>query len=143
MRLWLVVAWIAIAALAAEQQADKVYPGARMDAPGTEQAKNLAAGQPDLEITVCTTVDPYYKVFAYFEKKGREFKPVGSRVRKLPNGESLHDAFFILDSAPTIVSSKRWVKLQYPYIGQYGLSRNKTGQYDIRDVTAIVFSEKK
>jgi hypothetical protein len=143
MRIWLVMASATLAALVAAQPTDSIYPGARVDVPSTQQARNISAGQPDLEITVYNTADPYYKVFAFFQKKGKEFKTLGSNARKLPNGWELHDAFFILDDAPTMASSKRWVKLQYPYIGQYGLTRNTSGQYDIRNVTAIVFSAKK
>jgi hypothetical protein len=142
MRIWLVPAWLTLSALAMAQPADKIYPGARLDPTGTEQARNLSAGQPDLDITVCITADPFEKVYDFFGKKGREFKTIGTRVRKLPNGQELHDAFFILDNASDLASSKRWVKLQRPYIGQYGLARNSAGR-EIRDVTAIVFSAKK
>jgi len=40
--------------------------------------------------------------------------------------------FFIFDGAEDLTSSKLWVKVQRPYIGE-----------DVRDVTAIVVTEKK
>ncbi len=44
----------------------------------------------------------------------------------------LYEAYFIFDGAKDLAGSKLWVKVQRPYIGE-----------DIRDVTAIVLSEKK
>ncbi|MGQ9638583.1 MAG: hypothetical protein ACUVT6_12465, partial [Thermodesulfobacteriota bacterium] len=44
----------------------------------------------------------------------------------------LYEAFFIFDGAKDLASSKLWVKVQRPYIGE-----------DVRDITAIVVSEKK
>jgi len=44
----------------------------------------------------------------------------------------LWEAYFIFDGAQDLANSKLWVKVQRPYIGE-----------DIRDVTAIVVSEKK
>ena len=144
MRVWPLAACIPLRrrSLAGQPQ-EKIYPGARLDAVGTAQAHDISADRPDLEITVYTTADPFEKVFASFQKKGREIKVIGSRARKLPNGQELRDAFFLLDEAQDLASSKKWVKLQRPYLGQYGLARNSAGQYDIQDVTAIVLSVKK
>ncbi len=144
MRNWpAAAAWIITAALAAAQPADRIYPGARVDAAGTEQARSASVMEPDLEVTVYFTADPFEKVLGHFEKKGHEFKVIGSRARKLPSGQELRDAFFILDDAPTLSASKRWVKLQRPYLGQYGLVRNASMPNEIRDVTAIVLSTRK
>lgn len=143
MKLWSLAVCIPLTALLAGQSQDKIYSGARIDAASTAQAHDISAGRPDLDVTVYTTADPFEKVFAAFQKKGREFKVIGSRTRKLPNGQELRDAFFLLDNALDLASSRRWVKLQRPYLGQYGLARNSDGQYDIRDVTAIVLSVKK
>jgi hypothetical protein len=139
---WRVLALLGVAALAVSQQTSKMYPGARIDQASTEEAKSAAALQPELEMTVYATPDPFDKVYAFFKKTGKEYKVIGSGARKLPNGQELKNAFFILDEGEDLVSSKRWVKVQRPYIGQYGLTRNAT-QNDIRDITAIVLTKRK
>jgi hypothetical protein len=134
---------IAVAAMAAGQSGSKPpYPGAKIDPAGTDQAKLAAVSQPDLDVTVYTTADPFDKVYAHFKTSAREFKMIGSRTRKLPNGQELRDAFFILDGGADLAGSKHWVKVQRPYIGQFGLARN-SAQNDIRDITAIVVTKKK
>ncbi len=120
-----------------------MYPGARLDRASTEEAKAAAIAGPELEITVYTTSDPFDKVYGFFAKNAREFKPIGSRARKLPNGQELRDAFFILDDAESLPASRLWVKLQRPYLGQYGLVRGGGPQDAIRDVTAIILTKKK
>jgi hypothetical protein len=141
MTIWRVLGCLAIAALAVAQPGNKLYPGAKLDPAGTEEARN-ALPQPDVEVTVYTTADPFDKVYAHFKKSGKEFKAIGSRARKLPNGQELKDAFFMLDDATSLADSKLWVKLQRPYLGQYGLVRNG-GPDQIRDVTALVVTKKK
>jgi len=134
---------IAAAVMAAAQPGSKSpYPGAKIDPAGTDQAKLAAVSQPDLDVTVYTSADPFDKVYAHFKTSAREFKMIGSRTRKLPNGQELRDAFFILDSGEDLAASKNWVKIQRPYIGQFGLARKST-QNEIRDVTAIVVTKKK
>ncbi len=125
------------------QQAPKTYPGAKLDKAATAQAKAVPAADQSADVAVYTTADAFDKVYGFFQKSGKEFKPIGSRSRKLPNGADLRDAFFILDDAPDLSTSKRWVKIQRPYIGQYGLGRNGAGEKDIRDVTAITLTKKK
>ena len=121
----------------------RIYPGAKLDKLATDQLKAGPAAQPDLDVSVYTTADAFEKVYGFFQKSGKEFKAIGSRSRKLPNGKELRDAFFILDDANDLVASKRWVKIQRPYLGQYGLGRNGAGQNEIRDITAIVLTRKK
>ncbi|MGE5644978.1 MAG: hypothetical protein ACM336_04215 [Acidobacteriota bacterium] len=141
---WRVLALLGTAALAAAQQTPKMYPGAKIDQAGTEEARVATATQPEIEMTVYATPDPFEKVYEYFKKTGKEYKVIGSGARKLPNGQDLKNAFFILDEGNNLVASKRWVKLQRPYIGQYGLARKAPqAQNDIRDVTAIVLTVRK
>jgi hypothetical protein len=142
MTIWRVLGSLAFAALVVAQPANKLYPGARLDPAGTQEART-ALPQPDVEVTVYTTSDSFDKVYAYFKKTAREFKAIGSRARRLPNGQELKDAFFILDEAVSLADSKFWVKLQRPYLGQYGLARNGGGQDQIRDVTALIVTKKK
>jgi hypothetical protein len=138
-----VAAWFCVVMIAVGQQAARIYPGAKLDKTATQQAKSGPTAQPDVEVAVYTTADGFDKVYGFYQKSGKEYKVIGSRARKLPNGKELRDAFFILDSGPDLISSKHWVKIQRPYIGQYGLGRNGAGASDIRDVTAIVLTRKK
>jgi hypothetical protein len=143
MRLWRGILLIAVAVMAAAPPGSKPpYPGAKVDPAGTDQAKLASMSQPELDVTVFTSGDPFDKVYAHFKTSAREFKMIGSRVRKLPNGQELRDAFFILDGGEDLSASKNWVKIQRPYIGQFGLARN-SAPTDIRDVTAIVVTKKK
>lgn len=121
-------------------QETKRYRGARQDAAATEEARN-AAGAAAWEVTVYTTTDSFDKVYTYYKSVAQEYQVLGKRTRKLPNGQELRDAFFILDDAKDLASSKLWVKIQRPYIGA-GLARGAATS-DIRDVTAIVQSQKK
>lgn len=142
MKIWRSVGFLAIAAMAVAQSDNKLYPGARLDRAGTQEAMT-ANHQPDVDVSVYTTADPFDKVCAHLKKTGKEFKAIGSRARKLPNGQELKDAFFILDNAASPADSKLWVKVQRPYLGQYGLARNGGGQDQIRDITALVVTKKK
>lgn len=138
-----VVACFCVVMAGVGQTAARVYPGAKLDRAATQQAKAGPVAQPDVEVAVYTTADGFDKVYGFYQRSGKEYKAIGSRARKLPNGKELRDAFFILDAGQDLVSSKHWVKIQRPYIGQYGLGRNGAGQNDIKDVTAIVLTRKK
>jgi hypothetical protein len=120
----------------------KSYKGAKPDAAATAEAQRLAAAEPELEVTVYVTADPFEKVHEFYRGVGTEFRMAGKRTRKMPNGQELRDAFIILDGAKNILTSKMWVKLQRPYIGA-GLDRKGTPSTEIRDVTAIVLSKRK
>lgn len=139
---WRVVVSFSFAAIAWGQQANRVYPGAKLDQAATNTARNLASSRPDFETTVYTSADSFDQVYAFFKKNATESKVIGSGARKLPNGQTLRDAFFLLDHAASLADSKRWVKIQRPYIGEHGLSR-AAAKNDIRDITAIVLVRKK
>lgn len=121
----------------------KPYPGAKLDDAATSEARAATANQPGVDVSVYLTSDSFDKVFAYYKKSGKEYKPIGARARKLPNGQELRDAFFILDEAAGLATSKRWVKVQRPYIGHYGLAKSGAGKNGIRDITAIVATRSK
>jgi hypothetical protein len=139
---WRVVICFSLAAIGSGQQANRVYPGAKIDQAATNTARTLASSRPDFETTVYTSTDSFDRVYAFYKKSGREYKAIGSGARKLPNGQTLQDAFFLLDNAASLADSKRWVKIQRPYIGEYGLARNAAAN-DIRNITAIILVRKK
>ncbi len=119
----------------------KRYRGARHDAAATEEARRSGSAAGGVEISVYTTSDSFEKVYTYYKGVAQEYRVLGQRVRKLPNGQELHDAFFILDGAKDLASSKMWVKIQRPFLGA-GLARRSDGS-EARDVTGIVQSLKK
>lgn len=120
----------------------KRYRAAKIDQTATEEAMRLAVTDPGLEVTVYVTADPFEKVYAFYKNAAREYHMLGKRTRKLPTGQELRDAFFLLDDAKDLVTSKMWVKIQRPYIGA-GLARGGNSPSDVRDVTAIVLSQRK
>ncbi|MGC9971399.1 MAG: hypothetical protein ABSE56_12505 [Bryobacteraceae bacterium] len=117
------------------------YRGTKVDRAATEQAQRAAATDPGLEVTVYVTADSFDKVYVFYKSFAREYNMLGKRVRKLPTGQELRDAFFLLDDAKDLVNSKMWVKIQRPYIGA-GLARGASVA-ETRDVTAIVVSQRK
>ncbi len=125
-------------------QTARPYPGAKIDDAATSQARAAAASDPGVEVTVYTTNDDFEKVYKYFKSSpAKEYKVIGARTRKLPTGQEMKDAFFILDDAATIVGSKKWIKIQRPYIGQFGLAKIGARKEDVRDVTAVVLTKSK
>jgi hypothetical protein len=122
-------------------QGFKRYRGAKVDQAATEEAQRLAATDPGLEVTVYVTTDSFDKVYIFYKTFAHEYHMLGKRVRKLPTGQEMRDAFFLLDDAKDLISSKMWIKIQRPFIG-LGLSRDATAG-EVRDVTAIVLSQRK
>ncbi len=121
----------------------KVFAGAKLDQKATDQARAAAQNDPGLDVTIYTTDAPFEKVCAYYKGIGKEYQMLGRRTRKLPTGQELHDAFFLLDEAKDLASSKSWVKVQRPFIGYAGLAARGSQAADVRDVTAIVVSKRK
>jgi hypothetical protein len=119
----------------------KRYRGAKIDQAATTDAQRLAATDPGLDVTVYVTADSFDKVYIFYKSAAREYRMLGKRVRKLPTGQELRDAFFLLDDSKDLVNSKMWVKIQRPYIGA-GLARGASPA-EVRDVTAIVLSQRK
>ena len=117
------------------------YRGAKVDQAATDAAQRMAATDPGLEVTVYVTADSFDKVYIFYKSHAREYHMLGKRVRKLPSGQDLRDAFFLLDDAKDPVSSKLWIKIQRPFIG-VGLGRDSTSA-EVRDVTAIVLEQRK
>lgn len=104
----------------------QVYPGAEF----REDLKGMASGpivtglmKPEGTRTkVFTTSDRFEKVVAFYRGIGKQYR-VGAlerrRGKKLYElGYKLEEAFFILDGARDIWSSKLWVRVQSPLIGE-------------------------
>ncbi len=116
----------------------KPYPGAKLDEKATKEANEAAAAakMSGTKATIYTTTDSFQKVASFYKGIAKEYAmPRASGTSGKPKkyeSYDLYEAFFIFDGAKDLASSKLWIKVQRPYIGD-----------DIRDVTAIVVSEKK
>jgi hypothetical protein len=126
----------------------KLYPGSKTEEKETQEARELAAKSKmgNSKGTVYTTKDSFEKVMAFYKDLGKEYKMPSQKegkVKKLPSGQELKEAYFILDGAEELMGSKLWIKIQQPYIGKVSMGQGFQVKYeDVRDVTAIVVSEK-
>jgi hypothetical protein len=115
-----------------------LYPGAKLDEKATKEAMETAraAKMSNVKSTIYITTDSFPKVASFYNGIAKEYTmPRASGVSGRPkkyDKYDLYEAYFIFDGAKDLAASKLWVKVQRPYIGE-----------DVRDVTAIVVSEKK
>ena len=116
----------------------KVYPGAKIDEKATKEANEAAqaAKMSNVKSTIYTTTDSFPKVSSFYKGIAKEYTmPRASGASGKPKKYEkydLYEAFFIFDGAKDLASSKLWVKVQRPYIGN-----------DVRDITVILITEKK
>ena len=117
----------------------KVYPGAKIDEKTTKEANEAAhqgAKISNGQSTIYTTTDSFPKVTSFYKGMSKEYiMPRASGTSGKPKKYEkydLYEAFFIFDDAKDLASSKLWVKVQRPYIGN-----------DVRDITVILVTEKK
>jgi hypothetical protein len=138
---------VAAGALAADF---KLYPGARVDEATTREARQAAAQSPlqskEMVPTIYLTNDPFEKVAAFYRSLAREYQMPGRQgpgPQRLPGGQELKEAYFIFDGARDLVTSRRWAKVQRPFIGGMKML-GATPQYqDVREVTVIILTEGK
>jgi hypothetical protein len=127
----------------------KPYPGAKIDEKATQEANQMAAGSKmgkAPKSTIYTVSDSFEKVSAFYSGMAKEFKmphQKEGKVKKLPSGQELKEAYFIFDGASDLMSSKLWIKIQRPYIGRVKMEGFQAKYEDVRDVTAIVLAEQK
>lgn len=124
----------------------KPYPGAVVDAKASKDATDTAkeAGMTG-KTTIYATRDSFEKVYAFYKGTAKEYKMPGEGgPTKLPSGQELREAYFILDGAKDIVVSKLWIKIQRPYVGGMEIGKDFQVRYkDVRDVTAVTVSERR
>ncbi len=127
----------------------KPYPGAKIDERATQEANRMAAGSKmgkAPKSTIFTTSDSFEKVFDFYKGMANEYKmpyQKEGKIKKLPSSQELKEAYFILDGASDLMSSKLWIKVQRPYIGRVKMEGFQSKYEDVRDVTAIVLAEQK
>ena len=123
LRAGLILASVSVVCLA---QDFKPYAGSKLDEQASRQASAAAPGK---QSQVYTTSDSFDKVCAFYKSQYKEF-PMRSSGPKLPSGQPVKWAFFILDGGTTLANSKLWMKVQRPYVG------GADGQ-DIREISVI------
>ena len=127
-------------------QAFKIYPGAtKFTPPATEDTKKaLQAMPPGTAESIYLTNDSFEKVAAFYKGLAKEYTmPYARKTAKLPSGQELKEAYFLFDGAKDLMASKNWAKVQRPYIGSVEMKAMTPEYHDIRDVTAILFVQKK
>ena len=63
---------------------------------------------------------------------------------RLSTGQELQEAYFIIDDAADIMTSKHWIKIQRPYLGRERTREGSQGKFEaVRDVTAIIEEDKR
>ena len=126
-------ALLAITSAAGNAQEFKLYPGSHLDDKASGEASQAAPGK---ESKVYTTSESFEKVFAFYKSAYQQDTSMRSTGPKLPSGQQIQWAFFIVDGGTKLSNSNYWLKVQHPYVG------GADGK-DIRDVTVIQSVRKK
>jgi hypothetical protein len=124
--LFLVAGMLVASVVLFSAQDFKPYAGSKLDEKASREA---SAANPGKQSDVYTTGDSLDKVYAFYKGLYKEF-PMRSTGPKLPSGQQVKWAFFIVDGGTTLANSKLWMKIQRPYVG------GADGQ-DVRDITLI------
>lgn len=132
----------------------RVYPGAQLrnDLGGTasgplERSLVEEFREENLKTLVYVTSDPFEKVVDFYAETGNRYR-VGAlerrRGKKLySEGKRLEEAFFILDGAPDLWTSRLWVKVQNPLIEKVKGEALDREYQNIRNLTAIVLVDRR
>ena len=125
----------------------KVYPGARLE--DVYESKKSEAGAKmsnSPKVIIFTTNDLFENVVAFYRGIAREYRVpgMGRSPVKLSSGQEIKEAYFILDTAGDLSSSKHWIKIQRPYVDKGRPGDPLYGKYEkTRDVTAIIEEDKR
>ena len=124
----------------------KVYPGSKLE--DIYEAKQLEVDgkmSKSPKIIIFTTNDLFENVVAFYRSNAREYRmPGGGKPMKLSSGQELREAYFILDNAGDIMTSKHWIKIQRPYLGTGQKGESFHGRYEaVRNVTAIIEEDRR
>ncbi len=143
-----------------------VYPGAQRDAAAevkaaeVMRAAGMGAGSSQF---IATTPDSFEKVLAFYRSRGKEmtfpltpgqagsgyerelpggFKRGANGMEATPSGIKAKQVFFIFDGAADLATSKDWISITRPYVGEVVPEGGVFKYRDVRDVTAIVRAQK-
>ncbi len=120
----------------------KVYPGARLyDVVESKQPEAVNKISKTQKIIIFTTDDLFENVVAFYRGTAREYRIPGSsgKPTKLASGQEFKEAYFILDDAADIMTSKHWIKIQRPFLGKGQTREGFRG----KEVTAIIEEDKR
>ena len=118
------------------------YPGATFDKAMSDKSTKVAkdTGTND-EARVYTTRDAFDRVTAFYGKIGVEYQAAWTKLaRKLPDGREIKVKVFILDGKSDLADARRWVQVQYPFIGDVQMDGATPRYRDVRDLTVIVYT---
>jgi hypothetical protein len=124
----------------------KVYPGAKLeDVYELNQSEPVNKMSRPTKIIIFTTSDFFENVVSFYRGNAREYRmPGGGKPMKLSSGQELREAYFILDDAGDIMTSKHWIKIQRPYLVRGRTEKGFQGKYEaVREVTAIIEEDKR
>jgi len=125
----------------------KLYPGARLEDVYEAKQSEAGAKMPNSpKVIIFTTNDLFENVVAFYRGIAREYRVpgMGRSPVKLSSGQELKEAYFILDTAGDLSSSKHWIKIQRPYVDKGRPGDPFYGKYEkTRDVTAIIEEDKR
>ena len=105
----------------------KSFPGSHVDENASTEASRAAPGK---QSQVYVTSESFDRVFAFYKAAYKQDTSMPAAGPKLPSGQQVQWAFFIIDGGKDLATSKYWMKIQRPYVGG-------TAGKDIRDVTVI------
>jgi hypothetical protein len=118
------------------------YPGATLDKPMSAKSAKVArdTGSAD-EVSVYTSRDSFERVAAFYAKIGAEYQAAWTKItRKLPDGRTIKVKVYVLDGKSDPTESRRWVQVQYPFIGDVEMAGTTPRYKDVRDATAIIYT---
>ncbi len=118
---------------AAAAQAFTPYPGSTFDQAASDAAAKAGGGS--MRVGVYVTPDPFDKVVAFYKARYKEI--ACGNPPALPNGQRVRWACFALDGAANLWTSKSWMKVQRPYVGQVSFQGGPAQFNDVRDATVI------
>jgi hypothetical protein len=118
-----------------------VYPGSKPyhAATAAQQQAQSEAKAMGMAEDVYTTSDSYDKVVKFYGALGKPYTMPGGGSQMLPGGKKVEQAFFILDGAKDLSTSKSWVKVQYPLVGGFSMQGMTPTANNIQDVTEIAY----
>ena len=120
-------------------QSFTLYPGSTFDRAASDAAMKASGGA--MRVGIYVTGDPFEKVVAFYKPRYKE--TACGNAPALANGQRIQWACFVLDGADHLWTSKSWMKVQRPYVGEARLQGGPAQFKDVRDATVIETVEKK
>ena len=111
---WLAALLFIFLRFACWAQTFKVYPRAKLDEKSTTEA-NKSPMNKGMDVKVYATPDAFEKVRTFYASLYYETR--GGNPPRVPNGPEIHWAFFTIDDAKNLWTSKYWVKCRGRTLG--------------------------